>query len=163
MLAPFLLPSSILYCHTCDLPLLRLQTLCHQGGMRGPGSDADLGAPVDVLSPSLSSPGSCSLQHLLARERGRGCLGTEDSPPKKSRPRHACCPSICLSLGNPKSSSQPWYTLFVGLEVSPMLIHHSHSYVILPCPTAPALFPLPAPSLHLLPPSHLCWFQRHPD
>lgn len=62
---------------------------------------------MGALLPSLSSPGDRSLQHLLAWERGRGCLGTEDALPKKSRPRHAQSQSVCLSLGNPKSSSQP--------------------------------------------------------
>lgn len=50
----------------CDLPLPCLQSPCHQGGLRGPDSDADVGAPMGGLLHSLSFRGGRSLEHLLA-------------------------------------------------------------------------------------------------
>lgn len=50
----------------CDLSLPEQGlSLCHQGEMRSPGIDGDLGAPMGALSPPLSSLGGCFLQHLL--------------------------------------------------------------------------------------------------
>lgn len=118
MLAPFLLLSSITCCLPCDLPLPRLQSLCHQCGMRGPGSDVELGAPMGALLTSLSFPGGLFLQHLLAQERGKGCLGMEDHPPRKSVPRHARCQSVCLSLGNPSQPCTPCLCVLVYLPRS---------------------------------------------
>lgn len=84
MLAPFLLPSSILCCLPCDLLLPHLQSFDHQGGMRGPDSDAGLGASMGAPWSLLSSLRGHSLQHLLAGERGRGRLGMEDPPIPKN-------------------------------------------------------------------------------
>lgn len=104
---------------------------------------------MGALLLSLSSPGDCFLQHLLAWERGRGCLGTEDPLPKKSRPRHAQSQSVCLSLGNPKSSSSHAHPY---LSV-PQFLHDSPASPYDSCP----------PSLHLLPLSHPSWLHHHPD
>lgn len=73
---------------------------------------------MGALSPLLFSPRGRSLQHLLVWERGRGCLGMEDTPCKKSRPKHAHCQSVCLSLGDPKCPSQPctpclWVLMYI--------------------------------------------------
>lgn len=78
---------------------------------------------MDAVSLLLSSPGGCSPKPLLAQERWKECLAMKDSLVQKVQTR-AHSLSVCVLVSRqPQKPQAVLYTLFVSLDVHPVLIH----------------------------------------
>lgn len=109
---------------------------------------------MNALSLSLFSPGGCSPKPLLAQESWKECLGMKDSLAQEVQ-THAHSLPVCVLVSRQSQKSQTdLYTLFVSLDVHPLLI----SVLMLPfLQESPALpygsctFFLACTFLHLFP------------